>query len=189
MNSDNHKRKKTFNELKKAFDANPKLKSLPLKNITPFLTNPVLKVSPEQSSTVKVPLYSSHISAGTTAPADDHIDHYLDLNHHLIKRPGSTFLVRVEGNSMTGIGIYHHDMLIVDRSVKPRDGNIVIALIDNEFTVKRLKLLGKQVILMPENPDFKPIKITETIEFKIWGVVLHSVKSLQGGSNFDRKFS
>ena len=78
---------------------------------------------------------------------------------------------------MTGIGIYHHDMLIVDRSVKPRDGNIVVALIDNEFTVKGLKLLGKQVILIPENPDFKPIKITETMEFKIWGVVLHSVKS------------
>lgn len=178
MNSDNNdERKKVFAELKQAFDANPKLKSFPHKNAWPFLAHSVLKVFPQKSAGLKVPLYSSRISAGIASPIDDHIDRYLDLNHHLIKRPASTFLVRVEGDSMIGVGIYNDDILIVDRSVKPTDGKIVVAVIDNEFTVKRLKLRGKQVILFPENLEFKPIVTTEVMDFKIWGVVLHAIRS------------
>ena len=78
---------------------------------------------------------------------------------------------------MIGVGIYNDAILIVDRSVKPTDGKIVVAVIDNEFTVKRLKLRGKQVILFPENLEFKPIVTTEVMDFKIWGVVLHAIRS------------
>ncbi len=165
--------KKVFTQLKQAFDANPKLK-----NVNSFLTRPILKALPcELGKPIELPLFSACVPAGVASSVDDHIDQHLDLNHHLIKRPASTFLVRVEGDSMTGIGIYNHDILVVDRSVKPIDGKIVVAVIDNEFTVKRLQLRNKAIVLLPENPDFKPICITENMDFKIWGIVLHAIRT------------
>lgn len=125
----------------------------------------------------QLPLFSNKVSAGFPSPADDHIEAQLDLNRHLIKNPASTFLVRVSGESMKDVGIFPNDILIVDRSIKPIDGKIVIAAIDGELTVKRLKKEKSAVYLMPENKDFKPIVITEMQDLNIWGVVTNVIHS------------
>src|SRR5476651_1795909 len=85
-----------------------------------------------------LPLYLSRIKAGFPSPAEDHVDKKLDLNEHLIKHPASTFFVKVKGDSMVGAGINSGDMLIVDRSIKARDKKIVVAMLNGDFTVKRL---------------------------------------------------
>ncbi|OGT39896.1 MAG: DNA polymerase V [Gammaproteobacteria bacterium RIFCSPHIGHO2_12_FULL_36_30] len=125
----------------------------------------------------QLPLFSNKVAAGFPSPADDHIEVQLDLNTHLIKNPTSTFLVRVSGESMKDIGIFPNDILIVDRSIDPVDGKIVIAAIDGELTVKRLKKEKDAVYLMPENPAFKPIAIKEMQDLNIWGVVTNVIHS------------
>lgn len=126
----------------------------------------------------RFPLYSNSVSAGFPSPADDHIEQQLNLNEHLIKNPASTFFVRVSGESMKDVGIFPNDILIVDRSIKPVDGKIVIAVIDGELTVKRLKKEKNGILLMPENPDFKPIAVKELQDFSIWGVVTNVIHAL-----------
>jgi DNA polymerase V len=126
----------------------------------------------------QLPLYSNKVSAGFPSPADDHIEQQLDLNEHLIKNPSSTFFVRVSGESMKEVGIFPNDILIVDRSIKPINGKIVIAVIDGELTVKRLKKEKSALFLMPENKDFQPIAIKEMQDFSIWGVVTNVIHAL-----------
>lgn len=124
-----------------------------------------------------LPLFSNTVSAGFPSPADDHIETTLNLNSHLIKNPASTFLVRVSGESMKDAGIFPGDILIVDRSIDPVDGKIVIAAIDGELTVKRLRIKTDAVYLMPENKAFKPIVVGELQDLNIWGVVCHVIRS------------
>jgi len=124
----------------------------------------------------KLPLYSSKVPAGFPSPADDHVEGTLDLNEHLIKHPAATFLVRATGQSMLNAGINENDILIVDRSLNAVHGKIVIAAVDGQLTVKRLhKDKAGQLFLMPDNPDFKPIKITEDNDVYIWGVVTNVI--------------
>lgn len=118
-----------------------------------------------------LPLFSHRVAAGFPSPADDHLENSLDLNEYLVKKPAATFFVRVEGQSMLGAGIRPDDILVVDRSEKAVDGKIVVAAVDGELTVKRLRTERARVYLMPENPDFPPIEITQDTEFVIWGVV------------------
>ena len=125
-----------------------------------------------------LPLYLSRIKAGFPSPADDYLDKRLDLNEHLIKHPASTFFVKVKGDSMVGAGINSGDMLIVDRSVKPRDKKIVVAVLNGDFTVKRFREKGEKQFLMAENPDYQPIEITESMDFEVWGVVVHVIHSV-----------
>ena len=127
---------------------------------------------------MKLPLYSCKISAGFPSPADDHLEKKLDLNSHLIKHPAATFFVRVNGDSMINAGINDNDILIVDRSLKPSHGKIVIAVVDGQMTVKRLHKRSGKLILMPENNHFKPIEITESMTVEIWGVVVTSIHSV-----------
>ena len=127
---------------------------------------------------MKLPLYSCKISAGFPSPADDHLEKKLDLNNHLIKHPAATFFVRVNGDSMINAGINDNDILIVDRSLKPSHGKIVIAVVDGQMTVKRLHKRSGKLILMPENNHFKPIEITESMTVEIWGVVVTSIHSV-----------
>ncbi len=124
-----------------------------------------------------IPLYSSRVRAGFPSPADDYIEGHLDLNTHLIKHPAATFFVIAEGDSMTGAGIQSGDMLIVDKSLQPAHGNIVIAALNGELTVKRLSRMNGQVQLLPENPNFPPINITNDHDLVIWGVVTHIIHS------------
>lgn len=125
-----------------------------------------------------LPLYTSAVAAGFPAPAEDHYDQTLDLNQHLLNNPDATFFVRATGNSMLGAGINSGDLLIVDRSIPPQSGKIVIAVVDGELTVKRLYKKEKQLFLFPENPDYPTIEITENTEFMVWGVVTNVVHAV-----------
>ena len=122
---------------------------------------------------LSVPVYASKVAAGFPNPADDFADSVLDLND-LITHPAATFIVRVSGESMVGGGIHDGDLLIVDRSLEPRSGNIVIAVVHGEMTVKRLKRHAGQWWLKPENPDFPTAPLPPGGE--IWGVVAHTIK-------------
>jgi DNA polymerase V len=124
---------------------------------------------------IKLPLFIAKISAGFPSPAEDYIDRTLDLNEHLIKHPAATFFVRVEGSSMINAGIHTGDILIVDRALEPSDGKIIIAVINGEMTVKRIKKKSEKLFLMPENDEFKPFEITESSEFQVWGVVTNVI--------------
>lgn len=126
---------------------------------------------------VKIPLYTTAVQAGFPSPADDFIEKHLDLNEHLIKRPEATFFVRVRGESMLGAGIHDGDILIVDRSCSIYPGNIIIAALDGELTVKRLLKENGQIILSAENPLYQPITVTPESDFLVWGRVQHAIHS------------
>lgn len=131
---------------------------------------------------VSVPVLASAVHAGFPSPAEDYIEGSLDLNEHLIRHPAATFIVRVEGESMTGAGIFPGDLLVVDRSVEPRDGHVVIAALQGELTVKRLKGREGAWRLVAEHPDFNDIQLTkEGVDASIWGVVTSSVRRLDLG--------
>jgi DNA polymerase V len=129
------------------------------------------------SSTKLIPLYSS-VAAGFPSPAEDHMESSLDLNQHLIKHPSATFYVYARGDSMVSAGISDGDMLIVDRSLEAKNGSIVVAIINGEFTVKGISKVNGHLYLMPHNTSYNPIKITEEMDFEIWGVVTHSIHSV-----------
>ncbi len=116
--------------------------------------------------------------AGFPSPAADHTQKRIDLNDHLIHNKEATFLFRVKGDSMTGIGIYQGDMLVVDRSIEAKHNDIVIAVLNNEFTVKRLYRRGGVVKLIPENNLYPPIAIKSGEELSIWGVVTYNLHKL-----------
>ena len=118
-----------------------------------------------------LPLYLSRIKAGFPSPAEDYLDKKLDLNEHLIKHPASTFFVKVKGDSMIGAGINSGDILIVDRSLEPKDKRIVVACLNGDFTVKRISKNKDKLFLMAENPKYSPIEIKEGMDFEVWGVV------------------
>ena len=122
--------------------------------------------------------YSKIEEENLPSPADDHLEKSLDLNNYLIKHPAATFFVRVSGDSMMNAGINDNDILIVDRSLKPSHGKIVIAVVDGQMTVKRLYKQSGKLILMPENTTYKPIQITEDMAIEIWGVVVTAIHSV-----------
>ena len=124
----------------------------------------------DQSTNLELPFFTTRISAGFPSPADDHIDQKLDLNS-LIKHPADTFLVKVEGDSMINAGIQDGDILVVDKAIEPLNNKIVVANINGELTVKRLKIVGTKVYLLAENPNYKSIEINTILDFTIRGVV------------------
>jgi DNA polymerase V len=125
-----------------------------------------------------LPLFASRVPAGFPSPADDYVDQRLDLNTHLVEHPAATFFTRVSGHSMRGAGIHDGDLLIVDRALEPQDGRIVIAAVNGELTVKRLRLRSSGAWLVPEHPDYKPLKITEGLDCVIWGVVTRVIHAV-----------
>ena len=128
----------------------------------------------------RLPLYSSKVRAGFPSPADDYIETYLDLNGRYIQHPSATFFVIASGDSMKDVGIQTGDMLVVDRHVEAVHGNIVIAALNGELTVKRLSKIGGRVQLVPENKHYVAIDITDDHDLVIWGVVKHCIKDLWG---------
>ena len=118
-----------------------------------------------------IPIFTSRVQAGFPSPADDHLEDTLDLNTHLIHHKEATFFVKAQGESMIGAGIHQGDILIVDKSLSPKSGKIVIAVVDGEFTVKRLHKYKGNITLKAENSEFEDIKIKGTDELIIWGVV------------------
>jgi len=118
------------------------------------------------------------VHAGFPSPASGYYTGPVDLNRHLIQDPTATFIVRVSGDSMTGAGIFDGDEIIVDRSLDARDGSVVVAVVDSELTIKRLRIEGGTIRLVPENPAYPDIVLTEMSDLTVWGVVtrcLHRV--------------
>ena len=129
------------------------------------------------SERLKIPLLSDSISAGFPSPADDYTEENIDLNEHLISNPFSTFFLRVKGDSMLNAGIKDKDLIIVDKSLRAKPGNIVIAMIDGEFTIKRLSIKNNELYLKAENPNYPDFRFKNHIDIQIWGVVIYSIHS------------
>ncbi|MBK16987.1 MAG: peptidase S24 [Prochlorococcus sp. SP3034] len=125
-----------------------------------------------------IPLLADSVSAGFPSPADDYIEENIDLNEHLLKNPFSTFFLRVKGDSMIDSGIYDRDLIIVDKSLNPKPGNIVIAMIDGEFTVKRFLIKNNQLYLKAENHNYPDLNFEDHNDIQIWGVVIYSIHDL-----------
>jgi DNA polymerase V len=125
----------------------------------------------ENTQRLRILLCSAAVPAGFPSPAEDYMDRKLDLNEHLIKHPAATFFVKAAGHSMMNAGIHDGDLLIVDRALEPADKKIVIAVINGDMTVKRIRKIRGRLYLMPENDAFLPIEVTEDADFQVWGVV------------------
>ncbi len=128
-------------------------------------------------SRLELPVISAGISAGFPSPALDFIDLTIDMNRHLIKHPSATFYGRVKGHSMKDAGIFDGDLLVIDKSLEPKNDKIAVCFIDGEFTVKRIKIENDCCWLIPENSDFQPLKVTAENDFLIWGIVTHVIKA------------
>lgn len=137
-----------------------------------FTVNPVTEML--------LPLEEGGVSAGFPSPAQDYTDLGIDLNKELIASPLNTFYCRVRGNSMKDEGINDGDILIVDKSIEPVDGDTVVCFIDGEFVLKYIRIAEDGVYLVPANEQFKPIKVTSENIFYIWGVVTYSIKKHRG---------
>ena len=124
------------------------------------------------------PLYVESVSAGFPSPAEDYVQDFLDLQRLVVKNPAATFFLKVSGDSMKGAGINDGDLLVVDRSKRARTGSVVIASWDGELAVKRLRLRGERVFLVPENPDFPETDVTDSEDAVVWGVVTYVVHKL-----------
>jgi DNA polymerase V len=132
----------------------------------------------ESRTKARVPLATDKVSAGFPSPADDYLESPLDFNELLIENPAATFAVRVAGDSMIGAGIFPDDIAIVDRARTPKDKNVVLALVDGGFTLKRFRRRQGRVWLQAENPAYADTEITGEMSFEIWGVVTKSIRML-----------
>ncbi|MDQ2753396.1 MAG: translesion error-prone DNA polymerase V autoproteolytic subunit [Bacteroidota bacterium] len=129
--------------------------------------------------TIIVPFALSPVHAGFPSPADDYMERDLDLNALLIRHKDATFYVRVAGDSMEGVGIFEGDVLVIDKAEIPAHNTVVIAMINGEFTVKRLYQKGSEVYLVPANPKYRAIRITEAMQFQVWGVVTYCIHRMK----------
>ena len=115
------------------------------------------------------------ISAGFPSPAEDFTELSISLDKHLIQNPAATFMAYANGNSMVQAGIHHGDILIIDRSLNARDGDIIIAVLHGEFTVKQLSIVKGIFFLISKNPRYSPVEISDDMDFEVWGVVIYSI--------------
>lgn len=129
------------------------------------------------AASIRLPLYSSKVSAGFPSPAEEHVEKRLDPSEFLIEQEDATFFVTIQGKSMIDVGLLPGDKAVVNRAKQPNIGNIVLAVIDGEFTIKTLgRSKDGSVRLLPANEDYSPIEITEEMNFEIWGVVTGSFR-------------
>ncbi len=143
-----------------------------------FTKKVFLKIYPVSVAThLKIPVADGGIRAGFPSPAQDFLDLSIDLNKEFVRNPTATFFGRVKGESMRDAGISDGDLVIVDKSLSPRDGKIAVCYLDGEFTMKRIKTEKDCCWLLPANDEFKPIKVTPDNDFVIWGIVAHVIKS------------
>ncbi|MEZ5045602.1 MAG: translesion error-prone DNA polymerase V autoproteolytic subunit [Chitinophagaceae bacterium] len=134
--------------------------------------------SADTETELALPYVDDGISAGFPSPALDFVDLTIDLNRHLIKNPSATFYGRVKGDSLKNAGICNGDLLIIDRSLEPTNGKVAVCYIDGEFTAKRVQISKKEILLIPENENYQPIRVTEENNFLIWGIVTHVIKDV-----------
>tara|TARA_B100001939_G_scaffold253169_1_gene220134 strand:+ start:1692 stop:2123 length:432 start_codon:yes stop_codon:yes gene_type:complete len=133
---------------------------------------------PDQNQKKSLYLAQEKISAGFPSPADDFKELRISIDQEVVRNEEATFYARVSGESMQGAGLDDGDLLVIDRSIEPKNGKIAVCCIDGEFTVKRLKVVEDGVFLIPENPKYQSIKVTEENELIIWGIVTYVVKKV-----------
>lgn len=138
-----------------------------------------LKVLSSKESEDFQPVIDGYVAAGFPSPAGDYIDNELNLKTLLVRNESSTFYVQVVGNSMVDANIFDGDILVVDKSLSPSNKSILVCFIDGEFTVKKVSKIGKDFFLIPANPEFKPIKIEDSSDFRLWGVVTFVIHKLR----------
>jgi len=139
--------------------------------------SPIAIFTVEPRLSLVVPLVGSVAECGFPSPADDYLDRPLDFNELLIENAPATFVVRVAGDSMTGIGIFPGDLAVINRARRVVDKSIVLALVDGEFTLKQYRRRGGRVWLHAENPAFADIEILDGMAFEVWGVVTNSIRT------------
>lgn len=135
-------------------------------------------LNPDFQSKIKFLFVKDGVSAGFPSPAADFMEDTIDLNKELSKNPLATFFIKVSGSSMIDAGIDNNDVLVVDRSLEPKNNKIAVCFINGEFTVKRISVKKDEMFLMPENKNYKPIKITSETQIIIWGIVTYIIKSV-----------
>ena len=146
---------------------------------TEYINSQTLEICEVDTKTsLSLQFFDTGIQAGFPSPAEDYVDLAIDLNQELIKNPSSTFLGRVKGSSMKDAGIFEGDVLVIDKSKEPVDGSIAVCFLDGDFTVKRIKIHGRQCFLMPANQDFNPIEIQSDNDFRVWGIVTYIIKKV-----------
>jgi DNA polymerase V len=133
---------------------------------------------PDRSTKRRQSIFMATVPAGFPSPAADYEEGKLDLNRHLIRNPAATFFVRVTGDSMVKAGIHSGDLLVVDRSIEPRDKNVIIAVVNGELTVKRIRIRKNGLTLEAENEAYQSQEINDEIEFEVWGVVTNVIHAL-----------
>lgn len=130
----------------------------------------------DTSTSLSLPYADGEIKAGFPSPAQDRLNETIDLNSEIVNHPASTFYGRVTGDSMIEEGIDDGDILVIDRSLEPLNGDLAVCCIDGEFTVKRLKVERHRVLLLPSNRNYRPIEVREDDDFTVWGIVTHTIK-------------
>lgn len=140
----------------------------------------VIIYSADFSSELTLPYASEGVRAGFPSPAQDYLSETIDLNKEIIRHQATTFFARCVGESMKNADIHDGDLLVIDKSIEAKDGDIIVAYIDGEFTVKRIKIntTDNSLMLMPENEEYEPIRITESQHFEVWGVVTYTIKKM-----------
>ncbi len=148
-----------------------------------YTINPVSKTEvtlniyrPNLSTNLTLPYAEMGVQAGFPSPAQDYLSESIDLNRELIRHPASTFYARVDGESMIDEGIEPGDILVIDRSLEPCNGDLAVCAVDGDFTLKRIALRDDNVWLVPSNESFDPILVTPENKFEVWGVVTHTIK-------------
>ncbi len=131
-----------------------------------------------QTKSHKFPLFASPVFAGAPTLSEDFMEGKIDLNTHLVKHPEKTFVVKVTGDSMVEARIFPDDLLLVESRVEAKEGDIVVAAINGELTVKRLCYINEQPYLMPENSGYAGIEVTNDMNFHLWGVVTNVIHRL-----------
>lgn len=131
---------------------------------------------PDTSSSLPLPYADGGIRAGFPSPSQDYLSETIDLNTELVTHPAATFYGRVIGDSMSSEGIEEGDILVIDKSLEPTNGDLAVCQVDGEFTLKRLNIQKDRILLMPSSPDYSPIVVTEENQFMIWGIVTYTIK-------------
>lgn len=136
-----------------------------------------LTIYKADQSVLEIPYADGGIKAGFPSPAQDYIDHAIDLNKELVRHPGATFYGRVSGDSMKDAGLNDGDIVVVDKSISPQNGDMAVCFVDGEFTIKFIRIEKEVIWLLPANEAYAPIRITKENDFLIWGIVTHSISN------------
>jgi DNA polymerase V len=135
--------------------------------------------SAKTDTPVSLPFFNGGVSAGFPSPAEDFLENELDFNTAFIKHPSATFYAKVKGNSMKDVGISDGDIMVIDKSLEPNNGDIAVCYLDGEFTVKTILIEKDVVWLVAQNEQYDPIRVTEDNELIIWGIVINVIKTFR----------